>query len=153
MPQKKCPGGRRQHRQRPQSVFEKDGAVKRLLKKTIKKLPQKGGQRDAVYSVGALKVFWKRMKQKRPLKVHPPNVGRGTLILFNSIDCGRLSFQLKFFLGGNECQRLFLSNKLLLASVTLFLRILLRDSHSGLKAPHSVCYPYTSALAYTSGRL
>ena len=24
--------------------------------------------------------------------VHPPNIGRGTLILFNSIDGGRLSF-------------------------------------------------------------
>ena len=41
LPQKKCPGGRRQHRQRPQSVFEKDGAVKRLLKKTIKKVASK----------------------------------------------------------------------------------------------------------------
>ena len=77
------------------------------------------------------KICLKRMKQKRPLKVHPPNVVRGTPILFNSIDCGRLSFQLsRLFLCGNESQRLFLSNKLLMASVTLFLRISLRDSYS-----------------------
>ena len=55
--------------------------------------PLKGAQGDAVYILSALKVFLKRMKQKRPLKVHPPNAGRGTFILFNSIDCGRLSFQ------------------------------------------------------------
>ena len=45
--------------------------------------PLKGSQGDAVFILSALKVFLKRMKQKRPLKVHPPNVVWGTLILFN----------------------------------------------------------------------
>ena len=61
------------------------------------KLPLKGAHGDADYILRALKVFLKRMKQKRPQKVHPQNAGRGTLIL-NSIDCGRLSFQVSRFL-------------------------------------------------------
>ena len=86
-------------------VFLKRMKQKRPLeKKIIKKnqpifflvfqnCPLKGAQGDAVYILNALKVFLKRMKQqKRPLKNHPPNAGRGTLILFNSIDFGRLSF-------------------------------------------------------------
>jgi len=55
--------------------------------------PKKNAQGDAVYILSALIVFLKRMKQKRLLKVHPPNVRRGTLILYTLIDCGRLSFQ------------------------------------------------------------
>ena len=54
--------------------------------------PLKGAQRDAVYILSAIKCFLKRMKQKRSLKVHPPNAGRGTL------DCGRLSSQVRRFL-------------------------------------------------------
>ena len=50
--------------------------------------PHEGAQGDAVYILSALIVFLKRMKQKGPLKVHPPNAGRGTLMWFNSIDCG-----------------------------------------------------------------
>ena len=37
-------------------------------------------------------------EQKTPLKVHPPNAGQGTLILFYSIDCGRLRFLADFWL-------------------------------------------------------
>ena len=116
LPQKRCQGGRRLHCQLPQSVFEEDEAEETAEKKleifkkskkskNIKKkigqvffylifrnCPQKGAQGDAVYILSAIKVFLKRMKQKKLLKVHPPNVRRGTLILFNLIDCGRLSF-------------------------------------------------------------
>ena len=94
--------------QRPQRAFEEDEAEEATKKKSnqinLTKFyfyhffliaPQKGAQEDAFYILSALKVFLKRMKQKRPLKVHPPNVGWGTLILFNSIDCGKLSFQLQ----------------------------------------------------------
>ena len=60
--------------------------------------PQKGAQGNAVYILSAIKVFLKRMKQKKLLKVHPPSEQRGTLILFNLIECGRLSFQVSPFL-------------------------------------------------------
>ena len=63
--------GRRLHCHRPESVFEEDEAEEAAEKK-IKNLncPQKGAKGDAVYIVNALKVFLKRIKQKRPLKVH-----------------------------------------------------------------------------------
>jgi len=107
LPQKRCHGGRRIHYQRPQSVFLKDEAEEAAEKKIkiknrakkyfffffFSKLPKKDAQGDAVYILSALIVFLKRMKQKRLLKVHPPNVRRGTLILYTLIDCGRFSFQ------------------------------------------------------------
>ena len=49
----------------------------------FKNFSLKGAQGDAIYVLSALKVFLKRIKQKRPLKVHPPNGGQGPLILFN----------------------------------------------------------------------
>ena len=75
LPKKKCPGGRCLYRQRPQSVFEEDEAEEAAEKKT-----KKISTPDAVYIVS---VFLK-MKQKRRLKVHTPNVRRGTLILFET---------------------------------------------------------------------
>ena len=77
-----------QHCQRPQSVFEEDEAEEAAEKKINKKLkiwqkfvflifwncPKKGAKGDAVYIVNALKLFLKMMEQKRPRKVHPPNV-------------------------------------------------------------------------------
>ena len=46
----------------------------------------KGAQRDVVYILSALKVFLKRMKQKRPLKNHPPLLQRGQLFfIFNCL--------------------------------------------------------------------
>ena len=98
--------------------------------------PKKDAQGDAVYILSALIVFLKRIKQRRLLKVHPPNVRRGTLILFNLIDCGRLSFQVSRFLNtGIERQHKYLSYKLLNTSVALFLHNLWRDSHSWLRTP------------------
>ena len=58
--------------------------------------PLKGAQVYSVYVLSALKVFLKRMKQKRPLKVHPPSAGRGPL--FFSIVCSRFSFRVSRFL-------------------------------------------------------
>ena len=95
---KKGQGGRRQHCQRPQSVFEEDETEEATAKKKrkIKNLknpkkqqqqnwtifyfffrnwPQKGAHGDCVYILSALKVFLERIKQKRPLKVHPPMLG------------------------------------------------------------------------------
>ena len=53
--------------------------------------PKKDAQGDAVYILTTLKLFLKRMKHKRLLKIHPPNVRRGRFF-FSSIFCGRLSF-------------------------------------------------------------
>ena len=99
-----------------QSVFEEDEAekaaekkIKNLkIKKKIKinnnKFGQKnvflifrnchlkGSQGDAVYILSPLKVFLKRIEQKRLLKVHPPNVGWGKQNPFYSNATGRLSF-------------------------------------------------------------
>ena len=99
--------------------------------------PQKGTQGDAEYILRTIKVFLKRMKQKRLHKVHPPSEQRGTLILFNLIECGRLSFHVSPFLKtGIERQHQYLSYKLLNTSVTSFLHIELRDSHS---IPNTPC--------------
>ena len=117
MAQKRCTGGRPSpvYIVSAFKVFLKRMKKKRPLKK-IKKLktttkyqtkflifrncPKKGAQGEAVFILSALKSVF---GEERPLKVHPPNVGRGTLILFNSIDCGRLSFPLtRFFLCGKE---------------------------------------------------
>ena len=79
------------------------------------------------------------MKQKRLLKVHAPNVVWVSLILLNSIDYGRLSFQVRFLNIVIERHHLYLFYKLLNTSVTLFLHILWRVMHSWSKAPCMWC--------------
>ena len=119
MSPKKCQWGRHQHCQRLQSVFEEDETeeatekkiknLKKSKKKESKKNrtvffffnfsklpPKKDAQGNAVYILSALNVCLKRMKHKRLLKGHPPNVRRGQL--FFSIVCGRLSFYVSRFL-------------------------------------------------------
>ena len=50
--------------------------------KKKKNRTKKGAQEDAVYILSAIKVFLKRMKQMRLLKVHPSNVWRGRLLFY-----------------------------------------------------------------------
>ena len=84
-----------------------------------------------VYILSALKVFFIEGEAEEAAESSPSTCFRGVLILFNSIDCGSLSFQVSQFLNtGIERQHLYLSYKLLTTPATLFLHILLIDSHS-----------------------
>ena len=66
---------------------------------------------------------------------------------FNSTATGRLGFQVSGFLNtGIEQQHQYLSYKLLNTSVTLFLHIELRDSHSIPITPRTVMPILCSAL-------
>ena len=91
--------------------------------------PLKGAQGDAVYILSALKVFWRGWSRRGRWKCILQ-----MLFLFNSIDCGRLSFQVSQFLNTGIEQQHY---KLLNTSVTLFLHILWRDSHSWSTTPRS----------------
>ena len=86
LPPKKMSRGTPSTLSNPSRFFLKMMKQMRPLKKEIQK------------NLSDIKVFLKRMKQKRLHKVHPPSERRGTLILFNLIECGRLSFQVSPFL-------------------------------------------------------
>ena len=76
-------------------------------------------------------------------------VRRGRLFLFFSIACGRLSFYVSRFLNtGIERQHQYLFYKLLDTSVTLFLQILWRDSHSWLMTPRMLCTNKNTCLTW-----